>query len=54
MKPSVRDSNRTQADFLRIIAQKAVAAGQTEPEFIKQFRPQYQPLASRIYLEVKS
>ena len=51
MNPSRRDSNRTQADFLAILAHKAKREGITEDRFVAQFSPKYWELARKAYQE---
>lgn len=51
MKPSRRDSNRTQADMIRLLAVTGICL--TEDEFTKSFKPEYVELARKIYREIQ-
>jgi hypothetical protein len=53
MMPSRRDSNRTPADMMKLLAKKALRDGLIEDEFAATFNPKYQDLARRIYQEAK-
>ena len=53
MKPSRRDSNRTQNDYLVLLAKRAKRDGQSETDFVSQFVPPYQPLARKAYQEAQ-
>ena len=47
------DSERTKADFMALIARKAVRANMPVEQFVAQFQPAYQPLALRAYREAE-
>lgn len=53
MKPSRRDSNRTQNDYLRLVAKIDKRNGVTEDEFVKRFLPKHQDNARQAYQEAK-
>lgn len=53
MMCSRRDSNRTPADMIALLARGAKRDGTTEEEFVAQFKPTLQELARKIYQEAQ-